>query len=204
MRQAVPEDLGSFVAVLAPGQMSPRATKYKETIRGFKKLCVCEAGANYGQNTEKTKKPNCHFWWAGSKIRGCSCPLHSTQSKEVWGANHLRHPFSPLDQPWLSPHVTNQFSQDQVASNKIWSLLSLPSAAAVKALVAQPCLTLCDPMDGSLPGSSVHGILQTRILEWVAMPSSRGFFPTQGLSPSLLHWQGDYLPSEPLEKQGPP
>ena len=36
------------------------------------------------------------------------------------------------------------------------------------------CLTLCDPMDYSLPGSSVHGVLQARILEWVAMPSSRG------------------------------
>ena len=33
---------------------------------------------------------------------------------------------------------------------------------------------LCDPMDCSPPGSSVHGILQARILEWVAMPSSRG------------------------------
>ena len=36
------------------------------------------------------------------------------------------------------------------------------------------CVGLCDPMDCSLPGSSVHGILQARILEWVAMPSSRG------------------------------
>ena len=40
--------------------------------------------------------------------------------------------------------------------------------------VAQPCLTLDDPMDCSPPGSSVHGILQSRILEWVAMPFSRG------------------------------
>ena len=39
-------------------------------------------------------------------------------------------------------------------------------------LVTQSCPILCDPMDGSLPGSSVHGILQARILEWVAMPSS--------------------------------
>ena len=38
----------------------------------------------------------------------------------------------------------------------------------------QSCLTLCDPMDCSSPGSSVHGILQTRILEWVPIPSSRG------------------------------
>ena len=36
------------------------------------------------------------------------------------------------------------------------------------------CLTLCDPMDCSLPGSYVHGILQARILEWVAVPFSRG------------------------------
>jgi len=40
-------------------------------------------------------------------------------------------------------------------------------------LVAQSCLTLCDPMDSSLPGSSVHGILQARILEWVAISFSR-------------------------------
>ena len=38
----------------------------------------------------------------------------------------------------------------------------------------QSCLNLCNPMDCSPPGSSVHGILQARILEWVAMPSSRG------------------------------
>ena len=38
----------------------------------------------------------------------------------------------------------------------------------------QSCLTLCDPMDCNPPGSSVHGILQARMLEWVAMPSSRG------------------------------
>ena len=37
----------------------------------------------------------------------------------------------------------------------------------------QSCLTLCDPMDYSPPGSSVHGILQSRILEWVAIPFSR-------------------------------
>ena len=44
----------------------------------------------------------------------------------------------------------------------------------VKVLVAQLCLTLGNPMDCSLPGSSVHEILQSRILEWVALPSSRG------------------------------
>ena len=44
-------------------------------------------------------------------------------------------------------------------------------------IFAQSCLTLCDPMDYSPPGSSVHGILQARILEWVAIPFSRGSSP---------------------------
>ena len=41
-------------------------------------------------------------------------------------------------------------------------------------LVAQTCLPLCDPMDFSPPGSSVHGIIQAKILEWVAIPFSEG------------------------------
>ena len=44
----------------------------------------------------------------------------------------------------------------------------------MKVLVAQSCLTLCDPIDCNPPGSSVYGILQARILEWVARPFSRG------------------------------
>ena len=44
----------------------------------------------------------------------------------------------------------------------------------MKVLVTQWCLTVCDPMDCSLPGSSVHGISQARILEWVVISFSRG------------------------------
>ena len=47
-------------------------------------------------------------------------------------------------------------------------------------LVAQSYPALCDPMDCSPPGSSVHGISQARILEWVAMPSSRGSSQPRG------------------------
>ena len=64
----------------------------------------------------------------------------------------------------------------------------------------QSCLTLCDPMDNSPPGSTVHGIFQAKILEQVAISYSRGIFPTPGLNPCLLHflpWQVDSLPPVP-------
>ena len=50
-------------------------------------------------------------------------------------------------------------------------------------LVAQLYLTLSDPMDCSLPGSSIHGILQARRLEWIAISYSRASVPTQGSNP---------------------
>ena len=62
-------------------------------------------------------------------------------------------------------------------------------------LVARSCPTLCDPMDRSLPWSSVHGISQARILEWVAISFSRGsFWPRDWTRASsigrqiLYHW----------------
>ena len=53
-------------------------------------------------------------------------------------------------------------------------------------LVTQLCLTLCNPTDCSLPGLSDHGILQARILEWLACSSPEDL-PTQRLIPGLLH-----------------
>ena len=61
------------------------------------------------------------------------------------------------------------------------------SSWKVKLLVTQLCLTLCDHMDCSPPGSFVHGILQAWILEWVTSPFFRGIFLTQGLNPGILH-----------------
>ena len=60
------------------------------------------------------------------------------------------------------------------ASQNIWDLSSLK--------VAQSCPTLCDPMD-----YTVHGILQARILEWLAVSLLQGIFPTQGSNPGLSH-----------------
>ena len=49
----------------------------------------------------------------------------------------------------------------------------------VRVLVTQSCPTLCNPIDCSPPGSSIHGILQVRILEWISIPSSRGSSQTR-------------------------
>ena len=65
--------------------------------------------------------------------------------------------------------------------------------------VAQLCPTLWDPVDCSLPGSSVHGILQARILEWVAISFSRDL-PNPGIEPRSPALQADALPSKPLGK----
>ena len=65
-------------------------------------------------------------------------------------------------------------------------------------LVIKSCPTLCNPMDCSLPGSSVHGILQVRVLEWVSISFKKG---SSWSNPHLLHWQVDSLP---LSHQGSP
>ena len=69
-----------------------------------------------------------------------------------------------------------ELDMDQWTSSKLKSVL-----------VSQSCQTLCDPMDCSPPGSSIHRILQARILEWVATSFSRGIFLAQGLNPGLPH-----------------
>ena len=83
--------------------------------------------------------------------------------------------------------------------------------STVLCLVAQLCLTVCDPMDCSPPGSSVHGTLQAGILEWVAIPSSRGssqprdqsqvsctagrFFTSGATKEAQEYWRGEPIPS---------
>ena len=76
-----------------------------------------------------------------------------------------------------------------------------PCLHAVLCLIPQSCLTLCDSMDCSPPGSSVHGTLQASMLEWVAMPSSRGSSDAGiKLGSRLLCLQLGSLPIETPEK----
>ena len=65
----------------------------------------------------------------------------------------------------------------------------------MKVLVTHSCLSLCDPMDSSPPCSSVSGILQARILDWVPFPSL-GDLPDPGIEPGCPELQADSLPSE--------
>ena len=70
-------------------------------------------------------------------------------------------------------------------------------------LIAQSCLTLCEPMDCGPPGSSVHGVLQARILEWVAISFFSGSFPSRDQTwvsqfdswIGKIHWRKDRLPT---------
>ena len=68
--------------------------------------------------------------------------------------------------------------------------------------VAQSCLTLCDPMDCSLPGSSVHGISQAEYWSGLPFPSP-GDLPNPGIEPGSPALWADSLLSEPLGKQAP-
>ena len=65
------------------------------------------------------------------------------------------------------------YGQQEKLPSKCHLLVLYMIKKKVKVLVAQLCLTLCNTVDCSLPGSSVHRILQARILQWVAIPFSR-------------------------------
>ena len=66
-------------------------------------------------------------------------------------------------QPKINKQIANKYSSKK--KKELWDMVCL---------IAQLCRTLFDPMDCIPPGSSVHEILQARILEWVAVPFSRG------------------------------
>ena len=60
---------------------------------------------------------------------------------------------------------------------------------------AQSCLTLCNPSDSRTPGSSLHGIFQARVLEWVAIPSP-GHLPNPEIEPESSALTGRFFTTE--------
>ena len=89
-----------------------------------------------------------------------------------WRKCPVSMPFTGLAVLYPNPNVT----MSEVLDSAFWEKQSVPWPRAMRkaVLVAQSCPTLCDLMGCSPPGSSVHGILQARILEWVAISFCRG------------------------------
>ena len=109
---------------------------------------VREANLGY-QETESTFSPLSHMLWlpTGPRVRRGGGVVLQPLSKEISVTGSLSPPPYSQDFSIMSEWVSE---------------------------VAQSCPTLCDPMDCSLQGSSVHGIFQARVLEWVAISFSRG------------------------------
>ena len=103
-------------------------------------------------------------------------------------------PILQMERPY---RVTKQI-HGWVRAHPHFSPTAYSSCLKVKLLLAQSCLTLCNPMNCSLPGSSVHGLLQARILEWVF--PSLGDLLDPGIEPRFPALQTDSLPSEPPGK----
>ena len=76
-------------------------------------------------------------------------------------------------QPWDQSRAVRRMGGN-TAFSELWLVLPPVLSTDCGCMGAQACPTLVEPMNGSPPGSSVHGILQARILEWVAIFPSRG------------------------------
>ena len=102
------------------------------------------------------------------------------------------------------------FSKREYFKGKLWWLVWLYYftkcscyVCTCTILVSQSCPALCNPLDCKPPGSSVHGILQARILEWVAISFSRGS-SCPGIEPQSPALQADSVPTGPLGKPHTP
>jgi len=111
--------------------------------------------------------------------------------------------YSCLEIPWTEEPGRLQSMGSQRVRHDWVTSLSLALASRGTVLVAQSCPTLCDPMDYSLPGFSVHRIHQARLLEWVAIPFSRGSSrPRDWTTHSALHAESIYLLSHQVKTRG--
>ena len=104
-------------------------------------------------------------------------PINTIAHHDMWG--------------WLNPQMRNHAYGGTTC---IWMPTMLHMCACVCAKLLQLCSTVCNPMDLSPPGSSVHEILHARILEWVAIPSFRGSSsPRDPTGVSSVFWLANYF-----------
>ena len=140
--------------------------------------------------------------WLSCKEAACQCPRHKRHRFDPWVRK------TPWIRKWQPTPVYlpgQSHGRRSLVGYSLWchkelnmtEWLSIHSCCLYipewVSEVTQLCPTLCDPVDCSLPGSSVHGILQARILEWVTISFSRGSYISLNphYSPSvftLLSW----------------
>ena len=150
----------------------------------------------WNQNKNVCLLSRCSRVWlfAAHGLPRLICPGDSLGNNTDWS----RLPFpSPGD-------LSHQRSNSCLLHLLHWQVGSLPLVPpgcfrVMLCLLVHSSPTLCDRMDYSPPGSFVHGILQARILEWVAVPSSRDLANPR-IEPRSPALQVDSLPSEPLGK----
>ena len=132
-------------------------------------------------------------------------PLSMGFSRQEYWSSLLLPPPRDFSQPRdltkspVSPALAGRFFITEPPGNSSWVIAAAAAAAAAKSL--QLCPTLCNPMDGSLPGSSVRGVFQARVLEWGAIAYSvistlfATIWPPSKL-PLLWHfnWTNKYIP----------
>ena len=106
--------------------------------------------------------------WRARTMRSCSISHQTRTAGKVLGTL-----------------ITVSFQNNSSSKESVFVCVCVRERASVCS-VTQSCPILCDPVDCSPPASSVHGILQARMLEWGGAISFSGIFPTQGSSPSLF------------------
>ena len=150
--------------------------------------------------TSRTGKGLKSRWlpWSSSEVTWWSCPSDDL----------LQQPCGPRVWKGFLPKEKNQVDIATRGKNKRRYPGTTNDICCLTRFECKECLesesevaqsTLCDPVDCSLPGSSVHGILQARILEWVAISFSRGS-SHPGMEPWSPALQADVLTSEPPGK----
>ena len=118
-----------------------------------------------------------HCIAGGTLLQALWWPKREENLKES-GRTYMSNSFTLLD----SRNWHSRVKQPCSDSKKKGKTGGPEQSLWVKVLVVESCLALCDPMDCSPPGFSFRGILHARILEWVAMPSSRGSSQTRDRS----------------------
>ena len=143
--------------LLAPFSFSRLLWLYKE----FRKMVLKNLFA--GKQWRNRQRTDLWTWGEGRRRWDacCCCSVTSVTSDSVWP--YRRQPTRLLC-PWDSPGKNTR-----VGCHFLLQCMKVKSESQV----AQSCLTLRDPMDCSLPGSSIHGIFQARVLEWGAIAFSR-------------------------------